>query len=50
MTVFIRAAAQMLNSQGGGQPAFAESISVRADEARVEAAISKARKLLHAQR
>jgi alanyl-tRNA synthetase len=50
MIVFIRAAAQMLNSQGGGQPAFAESIPVRADEARVEAAISKARKLLHAQR
>lgn len=50
MTMFVRAAAQMLNSQGGGQPALAESIPVRADEARVQAAITKAYKLLQSQR
>jgi alanyl-tRNA synthetase len=50
MTVFVRAAAQMLNSQGGGQPALAESLPARADEARVQAAITKACKLLQAQR
>jgi len=50
MTVFIRAAAQVLNSQGGGQPALAESVPARADEARVQAAIAKAHKLLLAQR
>jgi alanyl-tRNA synthetase len=50
MTVIVRAAAQMLNTQGGGQPALAESVPVRADEARVQAAIAKAAKLLPAQR
>jgi hypothetical protein len=40
----------MLNTQGGGQPALAESVPVRADEARVQAAIAKAAKLLPAQR
>jgi alanyl-tRNA synthetase len=50
MTVFVRAAAQMLNSQGGGQPALAESLPTRADEARVQAAITKACKLLQSQR
>jgi len=50
MTVIVRAAARMLNTQGGGQPALAESLPVRADEARVEAAIAKAAKLLPAQR
>jgi len=50
MTVFIRAAAQVLNAQGGGQPSLAESLPVRADEARVEAAVNKAYKLLQAQR
>ena len=49
MTVPIRIAAQVLNTQGGGQPAHAESIPVRADEARVEAAITKAIKWLQAQ-
>ena len=50
MTVFARVAAQMLNSQGGGQPALAESIPVRADAARVQAAITKVAKLLQSQR
>jgi alanyl-tRNA synthetase len=50
MTVFIRAAAQVLSAQGGGQLALAESTPVRADEARVQAAIAKAVKLLQAQR
>jgi alanyl-tRNA synthetase len=49
MTVPIRIAAQVLNTQGGGQPAQAESIPVRADEARVEAALTKAVKWLQAQ-
>ena len=48
MTVPIRIAAQVLNTQGGGQPAQAESIPVRADEARVEAAIAKGVKWLQA--
>jgi alanyl-tRNA synthetase len=42
MTVPIRIAAQVLNTHGGGQPALAESVPVRADEARVEAALNKA--------
>jgi alanyl-tRNA synthetase len=46
MTVSIRVAAQMLNTQGGGQPSLAQSTPVRADEARVEAAIAKAIKML----
>lgn len=46
MTVSIRVAAQMLNAQGGGQPSLAQSTPVRADEARVEAAIAKALKVL----
>jgi len=50
MTVIVRAAVRLLNAQGGGQPALAESLPVRADEARVEAAIAKAAKLLTAQR
>ena len=50
MTVIVRAAVRMLNAQGGGQPALAESLPVRADEARVEAAIAKAAKLLTARR
>jgi alanyl-tRNA synthetase len=48
MTVSIRVAAQVLNAQGGGQPAFAQSTPVRADEARVEAAIAKAMRVLRA--
>jgi alanyl-tRNA synthetase len=46
MTVCIRVAAQVLNAQGGGQPALAQSTPVRADEARVEAALAKAIKVL----
>jgi alanyl-tRNA synthetase len=46
MTVSMRVAAQMLNAQGGGQPSLAQSTPVRADEARVEAAIAKAIKVL----
>ena len=49
MTVPIRIAAQVLNTQGGGQPAMAESLPVRADEARVQAAVTKAVKWLQAQ-
>jgi alanyl-tRNA synthetase len=45
----IRIAAQVLNTQGGGQAVHAESVPVRADEARVEAAIAKAFKWLQAQ-
>jgi len=48
MTVYIRVAAQVLNAQGGGQSTLAQSTPVRADEARVEAALAKAIKLLHA--
>ena len=48
MTVYIRVAAQVLNAQGGGQSMLAQSTPVRADEARVEAALAKAIKLLHA--
>ncbi len=47
MTVYIRVAAQVLNAQGGGQPTLAQSTPVRADEARVEAALAKAIKVLH---
>jgi hypothetical protein len=36
----------VLNAQGGGQPALAQSTPVRADEARVEAALAKAIKVL----
>ena len=50
MTVIIQAAVRMLNTSGGGQPALAESLPVRADEARVQAAIAKAAKLLTARR
>ncbi len=50
MTVFIRAAAQVLNTQGGGQPARAETAPTQADEARVRVAIAKAAKLLRARR
>jgi alanyl-tRNA synthetase len=49
MTLAVRIAAQVLNTQGGGQPSLAETIPVRADEARVEAAIAKAVKWLQAQ-
>lgn len=48
MAVSIRVAAQVLNAQGGGLPALAQSTPVRADEARVEAAIAKAVKVLRA--
>jgi len=50
MTVVIRAAAQVLNAQGGGQAALAETLPMRADEARVQAALAKAAKLLQGQR
>jgi alanyl-tRNA synthetase len=48
MTVSIRVAAQVLNAQGGGQSSLAQSTPVRADEARIEAAIAKAVKMLRA--
>ena len=48
MTVSIRLAAQVLNAQGGGQPSLAQSAPVHADEARVEAAIAQAIKVLRA--
>lgn len=49
MTIPIRLAAQVLTTQGGGQPAWAETIPVRADEARVEAAIVKVVRWLQSQ-
>lgn len=49
LTAPMRIAAQMLNAQAGGQAALVESHPVRADEARVQAAIAKAWKWLQAQ-
>ncbi len=49
MTIPIRLAAQVLTTQGGGQPAWAETIPVGADEARAEAAIVKAVRWLQSQ-
>lgn len=50
MNVLMKAAAQMLDTQGGGQQRWTESMPVRADTARVEAALSKAFKLLQSKR
>lgn len=50
MNVLMKAAAPVINTQGGGQPRWAESMLVRADAARVEAALAKANKLLQARR
>lgn len=50
MNVLIKAAAQAIGTQGGGQPQWAESMLVRADASRVEAALNKAAKLLQAKR
>ncbi len=49
-SVLMRAAAPVIGTQGGGQARWAESIIVRADAARVEAALAKAYKLIQARR
>lgn len=50
MVMLIKAAAPVLNAEGGGRADFAQGGGPAADEARVEAALARAQKLLLAQR
>jgi hypothetical protein len=50
MSALIKTAAQALDTQGGGQAQWAETLPVRADAARVEGALSKVHKLIKAKR